>query len=95
MTRKKGAVLVLLLTLILTSTSCTSIDTDNFNEDIAYNHIKELSSEKYEGRLMGTEGNERAADYIASQFEEIGLEPVNNGSYFQTFTAISPILNDP
>lgn len=36
--------------------------------------IEELASEKYAGRLSGTEGNRMAVEYIAGYFEEIGLE---------------------
>ncbi len=39
--------------------------------------VKELSSDKYEGRKTGTNGNKMAADYIVKRFEEVGLKPVN------------------
>lgn len=38
------------------------------------NIIKELTAEKYEGRLTCTKGNKLAGDYIASYFKKIGLE---------------------
>lgn len=47
-------------------------------ESIDINHIMdtiaELSSPKYQGRLVGTEGNRLAADYIADYFKEVGLQ---------------------
>ena len=46
---------------------------------------KELSAEKYEGRLSGSPEYLGAAKWCASKFEEWGVKPANNGSYFQYF----------
>lgn len=48
-------------------------------------HVKHLASGKLQGRGTGTTGLEKAAGYVARQFKEAGLAPVN-GSYFQPFT---------
>jgi Zn-dependent M28 family amino/carboxypeptidase len=45
-------------------------------------HVRFLSSDLLEGRAPGTRGGRIAAEYIASEFERMGLQPVN-GSYFQ------------
>jgi len=46
--------------------------------------VKYLSSDALEGRGTGTKGGDLAADYIAKQFKEAGVEPAgDNGSYFQ------------
>lgn len=45
-------------------------------------HVRFLASDLLEGRAPGTRGGELAAEYIAAQFETLGLEPVN-GSYLQ------------
>ncbi len=97
MMRNKRRVISSILTLIilmsLVLSGCSSIDINDFNEDNAYNHIKELSSDKYGGRLPGTEGNYKATEYIANEFKEIGLTPINEeGSYLQSFKVISPML---
>jgi hypothetical protein len=48
-------------------------------------HIDYLASDELEGRGIGSRGIELAAEYIAGQFEEIGLEPAGeDGTYFQT-----------
>lgn len=48
--------------------------------------IKELTSEKYKGRLAGTKGNELATQYIAKYFEEIKLDhPGDLESYLQYY----------
>ncbi|MEK7264463.1 MAG: M28 family metallopeptidase, partial [Pseudomonadota bacterium] len=45
--------------------------------------IKTLSSDEFEGRAPTTPGGEKARNYIAAEFQRIGLEPLN-GSWFQT-----------
>ncbi|WP_207421324.1 M28 family peptidase [Desertivirga brevis] len=40
--------------------------------------VKELSSDMYEGRRTGTEGNRKAGDYIVERFKSIGLQPIYN-----------------
>lgn len=48
--------------------------------------IRVLANPKMEGRAAGTAGGARAADYIAREFEKIGLKPAGDrGSYFQAF----------
>jgi len=52
----------------------------------ARRHIEHLASEEMEGRLTGTEGERKATAYVASVFEQLGLEPAGNGgSFFQNF----------
>lgn len=47
-------------------------------------HIKILSSDQFEGRAPGSEGEEKSVRYITSQFQKLGLKPGNpNGSYIQ------------
>lgn len=43
-----------------------------------------LASDYLEGRETGTDGEARAAAYIAQRFEEVGLEPYN-GSWYHKF----------
>ena len=50
-----------------------------------YNDVAFLAHDSLEGREMGTAGELIAARYIASRFEQIGLEAMND-SYFQTFS---------
>ena len=53
-------------------------------EEDYLSHVKFLASDKLKGRGTGTPELEQAADYIARQFKEAGLQPVA-GSYFQRF----------
>ena len=49
--------------------------------------IHYLSSEDLAGRGFGEPGLDLAAEYIRRKFQEIGLAPVGNESYFQTFSS--------
>lgn len=63
-----------------------SIDENYIDSTFAMDIIRELSSEKYKGRLTGTEGNSLAVDFIANQFKEIGLKnPQGLEDYKQYF----------
>ncbi|MFQ6038970.1 MAG: hypothetical protein ACE5LV_10185, partial [Candidatus Aminicenantales bacterium] len=49
-------------------------------------YVRELASEKYGGRLTGTEDYDAAAEWVASHFQEWGIAPAaDNGTYFQKF----------
>jgi hypothetical protein len=51
------------------------------------NDVYVLASDSLEGRLVGSEGEKKAAAYIANRFKEIGLEPLyDNSDYFFPFT---------
>ncbi|MGH9629698.1 MAG: M28 family peptidase [Bryobacteraceae bacterium] len=56
------------------------IGVDRYLEDVKF-----LSSDEMKGRGTGTKGLDRAAKYIAQQFESAGLQYLNGGSYFQPF----------
>lgn len=51
-------------------------------EDLAA-HIRVLSSDAFAGRAPGTVGEERSVGYLREQFQRLGLQPGNEGSYFQ------------
>jgi Zn-dependent M28 family amino/carboxypeptidase len=48
-----------------------------------HTHTARLASDVFEGRAPGTAGEERTVAYIAEQFSRLGLEPGNDGSWFQ------------
>jgi len=56
-----------------------------FSEKRMMSTIKYLASEELKGRGLGTPEIDQAAAYIAQQFEEAGLKPVN-GTFYQKFT---------
>ena len=49
-------------------------------------YVEELSSDKYEGRLTGTEGYNASADWVSKRLKEFGIKPLgDNNTYFQYF----------
>ena len=46
-------------------------------------NVRELSSDAFEGRMPGTIGEEKTVDLLIREFERVGLEPGNNGSWVQ------------
>ncbi|MBN1112752.1 MAG: M28 family peptidase [Bacteroidales bacterium] len=72
----------------LTMVGCNSVsdykqaeDTINYNDLERY--IDDLSDDLYGGRKPFSPEEKLTVDYIAAEFKRIGLEPANNGSYFQ------------
>ncbi|MCB1669578.1 MAG: M20/M25/M40 family metallo-hydrolase [Pseudomonadales bacterium] len=56
-------------------------------------HVLALASREFQGRKAGTPGADRAADYIAGQFQQLGLE-APGGSYFQAWRDNLPELGE-
>src|SRR3989304_8669658 len=48
--------------------------------------IDYLTSDELGGRLYNSEGSQKAAQYVADKFQELGLKPAGEkGTYFQKF----------
>jgi Zn-dependent M28 family amino/carboxypeptidase len=55
-----------------------------FESGAILDRIKELSSDKYEGRAPGTKGEELSVKYLEDEFRKLGLKPGNSdGTYIQ------------
>ena len=48
-------------------------------------HVQYLSSDVLEGRRAGSEGEQKAVDYITAQYESAGLQPMGVQGYLQAF----------
>ena len=48
-------------------------------------HIQYLAADSLEGRRTGTEGEKKAAAYIASAFQAAGLQPKGSDGFYQVF----------
>lgn len=56
------------------------------DDQYAYQIVKEISADKYQGRKPGTLGYTAAANYIAGQFQTLGLTPVGDkGTFLQAY----------
>jgi hypothetical protein len=61
-----------------------SITADELSVDLHF-----LSGDSMDGRLVGTPGVERAAEFIAARFDSLGLEPAGDaGSFYQSFNLV-------
>src|ERR1051325_11736542 len=72
------------------STSSTSAD---ITERDLESRLFKISHASMMGRETGSEGNYKAAEYIAGEFRRLGLKPEGeNGTYFQTlpFYVVAP-----
>ncbi len=58
-----------------------------FSEKLLGEHVTWLAAPEREGRGIGTAGLDAAAEYVAAQFQAIGLRPGgDHGTWFQSFT---------
>jgi len=48
--------------------------------------VEVLSSDELEGRQTGSEGEQKAAKYIAKRFKDLGLDAKGTSDYYQTFS---------
>ncbi len=57
-------------------------------QDISYNRkiVDTLSSSNFWGRGYTKNGMQKAADFLAAEFKNIGLKPLGKNSYFQKFS---------
>jgi hypothetical protein len=79
------------LIVVATQAETRRIDPKSYLE-----HVRFLASGELEGRGNGSPGLETAAEYIARQFREAGLEPAGDGgTYFQRFEMITGLSLQP
>ena len=53
------------------------------NKEDLIKNVRILSSAEFDGRLPGSEGYNKAAQFVADKFFELGLTPAGNEMYFQ------------
>jgi len=86
--KKIGVILMLTALAAFNVIGQNEIDLKTFHS-ISSNDLMdfatELSSAKYKGRLSGSPEYLDVAKWCAGKFEEWGVKPANNGSYFQYF----------
>jgi len=70
---------------------CQQVENSEITSEEIKQHISFFASDELKGRDSGTEEIKEAADYIASEFNAYGLEPIFDGSYFQEFPFIKTI----
>ena len=53
-----------------------------------WRHVEVLASDANEGRATGSQGYERAADYVVEQFRKVGLKPAGTDGYRQPISFV-------
>lgn len=79
-----------LLAVAVFAFSCTDYTTDKEIKTELMEDIGHLASDDLEGRAIGTEGEQLAAEYLAKRFEAKGLKPKGTEGFFQPFTVNKP-----
>src|SRR6185295_5189406 len=79
----------LLIALVLALAAAAAGGDPGIDSDVLLAHIKFLASDDLKGRGNGTEGLERAGDYVAQQFKAAGLAPGEDDGWFQPFELIA------
>lgn len=80
----RGALLATLLPALLLTGACSpphsgmAADQQRIEPDQLLADVEALAAESMEGRRTGTEGHERARDYIVHAFRDRGLEPMGD-----------------
>ncbi|MEZ5400707.1 MAG: M28 family peptidase [Bryobacteraceae bacterium] len=57
-------------------------------------HVTTLAADSLEGREAGSPGHRTAAEYVAGQFQAVGLKPGNKGSYYQPVPLVRRELDE-
>ena len=55
------------------------------NKEDLIKNVRILTSSEFDGRLPGSEGYNKAAQFVADKFSELGLRPAGDEKYFQYF----------
>src|SRR5713101_6588090 len=94
--------LILLLMVVSIAAQAAGTSAPDFSSGVRSIQLDDIRAKMYflsnsdmAGRLVGTPQHQIAADYIASQFMELGLTPAgNDNSYFQDFDLVSAWPDD-
>ncbi|MGE5419913.1 MAG: M28 family metallopeptidase, partial [Chloroflexota bacterium] len=84
----------LLILFIFALSSCKESKQDisqvvsSINAEDLKQHISVLASDEFGGRAPASAGEQKSINYISEQFGKLGLEPANNGSWFQEVAMI-------
>jgi Zn-dependent M28 family amino/carboxypeptidase len=81
--QRQWLIKTLLVTALLTACTAAHAEAPVFAESSYRKHIEVLSSDAFEGRAPGTEGEQKTLAYIEQQFRAAGLQPGIGDSYLQ------------
>ena len=87
---QKSKYTLILVVFAFFSWSCDTTPTDQDLLEGLKTDVTFLAADDLGGRAIGTEGEQKAADYLAEEFKKSGLEPKGTAGYFQPFTVSKP-----
>lgn len=58
-------------------------------------HVSVLASDAFEGRAPGSHGEQLTTNYLIHQFQRVGLQPGNKGSWLQDVPYLQAVLQKP
>lgn len=67
---------------------------DGITPEAMRGHIEFLASDALEGRETGTRGYDVAAEYVASRFRAIGLQPASEKGWFQQVPFVANMVDE-
>jgi hypothetical protein len=79
-----------LLVIALVVGSCDGPPTDEELFSSLKKDVYFLAADDLGGRAIGTTGEQKAAEYLAQEFEKLGLTPMGTDGFFQEFTVSKP-----
>jgi hypothetical protein len=88
--KKRISISLLLSAFVLSVFSCDGPPSDEKLLSTLQNNVTFLAADDLEGRAIGTEGEVKAAEYLAKEFEKVGLTPKGTDGFFQPFTVSKP-----
>jgi len=59
-----------------------------------WSYVEYLADDKLEGRLTGSPGHRQAAEFVAKQFEQDGLQPAGTAGYLQPVEFVSRTVDE-
>jgi len=87
---QKSKYTLILLVFAFFTWSCDTVPTDQSLLEGLKADVIFLAADDLGGRAIGTEGEQKAADYLAEEFKKSGLEPKGTEGFFQPFTVSKP-----
>jgi len=69
--------------LIAACTTAPSTPAPEISQETLQRLTQQLSSDEFQGRAPGTEGETMTVELLAREFERAGLQPGNDGSWYQ------------
>jgi hypothetical protein len=79
---------------VLVSTAALGLTDDGAPAARWWSHLQFLASDDLQGRLTGTPGHRKAAEYAAAELKKVGLKPAGSEGYFQPIEFVSRRIDE-